>query len=324
MSTTRCRRARGDSCSSAPPRTISPTRSRTVHNGESLLFPAAVGEVPRPAAAGQAAGSPSEAEVLRLIAQGRSNSEIAAELFLGVGARQDPRTQRAGQARRRKGPRTGRHHCLRERLHPLKARGRFEAAGEASGNLGTSDPRRRPGLVHRAGLRQDRAGRMAEPLGFTQAAIYYHFAAKDILVALHLRLHELASRIEQLAAEAGPSGWAAGVVQAARRHDARQPQAVTFHHATFRQPSQACTSKDTTATTRRWNSSSARSWVTQWSACHPPSTLARRNCQNRNRGVVVPAKRPDGSSRPGAADSPSPRRVAPLRGAGVDDAFHDQ
>lgn len=52
---------------------------------------------------------------------------------------------------------------------------------------------------------------IAEPLGFTQAAIYYHFAAKeDILVALHLRLHELARpALEQLAAEAGPSGWAA-------------------------------------------------------------------------------------------------------------------
>ena len=51
---------------------------------------------------------------------------------------------------------------------------------------------------------------IAEPLGFTQAAIYYHFAAKeDILVALHLRLHELARPVlEQLAAEAGPSGWA--------------------------------------------------------------------------------------------------------------------
>src|ERR1700733_3960351 len=52
---------------------------------------------------------------------------------------------------------------------------------------------------------------IAEPLGFTQAAIYYHFAAKeDILVALHLRLHELARPVlEQLAAEAGPAGWAA-------------------------------------------------------------------------------------------------------------------
>jgi len=52
---------------------------------------------------------------------------------------------------------------------------------------------------------------IAGPLGFTQAAIYYHFAAKeDILVALHLRLHELARPVlKQLVAEAGPSGWAA-------------------------------------------------------------------------------------------------------------------
>ena len=52
---------------------------------------------------------------------------------------------------------------------------------------------------------------IAEPLGFTQAAIYYHFAAKeDILIALHLRLHELGRPVfRQLAAEAGPSGWAA-------------------------------------------------------------------------------------------------------------------
>lgn len=52
---------------------------------------------------------------------------------------------------------------------------------------------------------------IADPLGFTQAAIYYHFAAKeDILIALHMRLHELARPVlAQLAAEAGPSGWAA-------------------------------------------------------------------------------------------------------------------
>jgi AcrR family transcriptional regulator len=52
---------------------------------------------------------------------------------------------------------------------------------------------------------------IADRLGFTQAAIYYHFAAKqDILVALHLRLHELARpAFEQLGKEAGPSGWAA-------------------------------------------------------------------------------------------------------------------
>jgi AcrR family transcriptional regulator len=52
---------------------------------------------------------------------------------------------------------------------------------------------------------------IAEPLGFTQAAIYYHFAAKqDILVALHMRLHELGRpAFEQLGKETGPSGWAA-------------------------------------------------------------------------------------------------------------------
>jgi AcrR family transcriptional regulator len=52
---------------------------------------------------------------------------------------------------------------------------------------------------------------IAERLGFTQAAIYYHFAAKeDILVALHLRLHQLARPVlDELAAEEGPSGWAA-------------------------------------------------------------------------------------------------------------------
>ena len=51
---------------------------------------------------------------------------------------------------------------------------------------------------------------IAEPLGFTQAAIYYHFAAKeDILIALHMRLHALAGpALGQLAAESGPSGWA--------------------------------------------------------------------------------------------------------------------
>lgn len=52
---------------------------------------------------------------------------------------------------------------------------------------------------------------IAQPLGFTQAAIYYHFAAKeDILVALHLRLHELVRPVlDELVAESGPAGWAA-------------------------------------------------------------------------------------------------------------------
>ena len=62
---------------------------RTVHNGESLLFPAAVRRLAT-LRGGPGRGlaeanlTDREAEVLRLIAQGRSNSEIAAQLFLGV------------------------------------------------------------------------------------------------------------------------------------------------------------------------------------------------------------------------------------------------
>src|SRR6185437_10733990 len=90
---------------------------------------------------------------------------------------------------------------------------------------------------------------IAEPLGFTQAAIYYHFAAKeDILVALHLRLHELARR-------GGPrccAGWwtrcwltgsCSSSTSAIRRH------------------CPACKSRGMTGITRRSSSSSARFWV---------------------------------------------------------------
>jgi AcrR family transcriptional regulator len=52
---------------------------------------------------------------------------------------------------------------------------------------------------------------IAEKLGFSKAAIYYHFASKDeILLALHLRLHEFGreflSTIDQ--ARATPEVWA--------------------------------------------------------------------------------------------------------------------
>jgi DNA-binding NarL/FixJ family response regulator len=63
---------------------------RTVHNGESLLFPAAIRQLAT-GRAGQGSGGLAEAnlteretEVLRLVARGRSNAEIAAELVLGV------------------------------------------------------------------------------------------------------------------------------------------------------------------------------------------------------------------------------------------------
>jgi DNA-binding NarL/FixJ family response regulator len=64
---------------------------RTVHGGESLLFPAAIRRLATrqhgaPGGRGLADANLTdrETEVLRLIAQGRSNAEIAAELFLGV------------------------------------------------------------------------------------------------------------------------------------------------------------------------------------------------------------------------------------------------
>ncbi|MGH9090667.1 MAG: TetR/AcrR family transcriptional regulator [Acidimicrobiales bacterium] len=51
---------------------------------------------------------------------------------------------------------------------------------------------------------------IAERLGFSKAALYYHFASKDdILMALHLRLHEFGRRaFEQLGqTPAGAASW---------------------------------------------------------------------------------------------------------------------
>ena len=63
---------------------------RTVHDGESLLFPAAIRRLvahhARQGSRGLAEANLTdrEAEVLRLVAQGMSNSEIAAALLLGL------------------------------------------------------------------------------------------------------------------------------------------------------------------------------------------------------------------------------------------------
>jgi AcrR family transcriptional regulator len=53
---------------------------------------------------------------------------------------------------------------------------------------------------------------IAEKLGFSKAALYYHFASKDdILMALHLRLHELGKESLTALGEApsSPEAWAA-------------------------------------------------------------------------------------------------------------------
>ena len=51
---------------------------------------------------------------------------------------------------------------------------------------------------------------IADRLGFTKAAIYYHFASKaDILMALHLRLHEFGrDALETMGDDASPEMWA--------------------------------------------------------------------------------------------------------------------
>ncbi len=51
---------------------------------------------------------------------------------------------------------------------------------------------------------------IAEQLGFSKAAIYYHFASKDeILMALHLRMHDMSWPVERLGelVGAGPEAW---------------------------------------------------------------------------------------------------------------------
>ena len=53
---------------------------------------------------------------------------------------------------------------------------------------------------------------IAERLGVTKAALYYHFASKDdILMALHMRLHEFGRRTPSAQlTETSPSPWSSG------------------------------------------------------------------------------------------------------------------
>ena len=90
---------------------------RLVARGESLLFPSAIRALaarhaPR---AGRVTGpdlTAREADILRLMARGRSNAEIAGELYLGLQTVKTPRQQLAAQAGG-PGPHAGGHRRLR-------------------------------------------------------------------------------------------------------------------------------------------------------------------------------------------------------------------
>jgi AcrR family transcriptional regulator len=68
------------------------------------------------------------------------------------------------------------------------------------------------GLFVEQGYDKTSLREIAEPMGFTKAALYYHFASKDeILLALHMRLHALGEdalrRLDETPAE--PVAWGA-------------------------------------------------------------------------------------------------------------------
>ena len=86
--------------------------------------------------------------------------------------------------------------------------GGWRAGATGTGSAGTSggdgratgDERSTPGsdtgcgprYFHRGGLRQSSLREIAERMGFTKAALYYHFPSKaDMLMALHLRMHNI-------------------------------------------------------------------------------------------------------------------------------------
>ena len=163
---------RGDSCSNAPPRKTSSTRSaRSTKATPCSSPPPSAGSRPATAAARpRARRGESHRTGERGPAAHRPGPVQRRDRRRAVprrGDRQDPRTERAGQARR-PGPRPGRHHRLRERLHPLRGAARQRAALEdlgeppdGSGERYARGQRRAPACARRA--RRRASGRSPLP-----------------------------------------------------------------------------------------------------------------------------------------------------------------
>jgi AcrR family transcriptional regulator len=106
---------------------------------------------------------------------------------------------------------TGFQSAMTRKIHGMPCVGTIEFDTKASGST-----RERPldialELFTEQGYEKTSLRQIAERLGFSKAAIYYHFASKDeILLALHLRLHEFGREFLDTIGDAvsQPGEWA--------------------------------------------------------------------------------------------------------------------
>jgi AcrR family transcriptional regulator len=105
-------------------------------------------------------------------------------------------------------------------MPPTASPGRVHAACDTPGGAEPVNTRQRIldialDLFIEQGYDKTSLRQIAQQLGFTQAAIYYHFASKeDILVALSTCLHQLVPpALDSLGEESGPSEWAEALTE---------------------------------------------------------------------------------------------------------------